>query len=93
MERGTLSPLRETAAGTAYKLQAWENGRNASRYVPPEQAPAVRAALEGYQQFQALTEQYAQWKIEETRAALAAGAKKKTRPRRSSWPRTRKSSS
>jgi len=82
MERGKLSILRETSAGTAYKLQAWENGKNLSRYVPPEQAPAVREALAGYQLFESLTGAYAQLKIQETRDALAAGSKKKSRPRR-----------
>jgi hypothetical protein len=92
MERGKLSFVRETSTGPAYKLQAWENGKNLSRYIPPEEVPVVREAVEGYQKFQALTEQYADLKIQETRAALQAGSKKKTRPPRlSSWPRTRKS--
>lgn len=93
MERGKLSVMRETLNGTAYKLQAWENGKNQSRYVPPEQAEAVQEALEGYQRFRALTDEYAELKIQETRAAIAAGSKKKNRPRRSSSPRIRKSSS
>ena len=92
MERGKLSTLRETSAGTAFKLQAWENGKNVSRYVPPDQVPAVQEAIDGYQRFQALTEQYAQLKIEETRAAIAAGSKKKPRARRSSSPKNKKSS-
>jgi hypothetical protein len=93
MERGKLSPLRETSAGTAFKLQAWENGKNRSHYVPPDQVPAVQEAIDGYQRFQALTEQYAQLKIEETRAAIASGSKKKPRTRRFSSPKIKKSSS
>jgi hypothetical protein len=93
MERGKLSVMRETPNGTAYKLQAWENGKNQSRYVPPEQAEAIQEAIEGYQRYQALSAQYAELKIQETRAAIAAGSKKKNRPLRSSSPRTRKSSS
>lgn len=93
MERGKLSSLRETSAGTAFKLQAWENGKNLSRYIPPDQVPAVQEAIGGYQRFQELTEQYAQLKIEETRAAITAGSKKKTRPRRSSSRKNKKSSS
>src|ERR1044071_5589321 len=77
MERGKLSVMRETSTGTAYKLQAWEDGKNLSRYVPPEQATAVQEAIDGYQRYQTLTEQYAQLKIEETRAAIQAGSKKK----------------
>ena len=93
MERGKLSVMRETSTGTAYKLQAWEDGKNLSRYVPPEQATAVQEAIDGYQRYQTLTEQYAQLKIEETRAAIQAGSKKKSPPRSSSSRRTRKSSS
>jgi len=92
MERGKLSVMRDTPNGTAYKLQAWENGKNQSRYVPPDQAEAVQEAIEGYQRYQTLTEQFAELKIQETRAAIAVGSKKKNRPARSSWPRTRKSS-
>ena len=92
MERGKLSTLRETSAGTAFKLQAWENGKNVSRYVPPDQVPAVQEAIDGYERFQALTEQYAQLKIQETRAAIAAGSKKKPRRQRSSSPKNKKSS-
>ena len=93
MERGKLSVLRESSAGPFYKLQAWENGRNVTRYIPREQAAAVQEALQGYAQFQDLTEAYARQMIDKTRAEIAAGSKKKTPPRNSSSPRTRKSSS
>lgn len=93
MERGKLSIIKESASGPFYKLQARENGRNRTRYVPREQAPAVQQAIAGYQQFRALTEQYAQEVITQTRTALAAGSKKKPPPRKSSSPRSRKSSS
>lgn len=92
MERGKLSIIKESASGPFYKLQARENGKNLTRYVPREQVPAVREALEGYKQFQALTEQYAQEVIGQTRAAIAAGSKKKPSPRKSCWPRSRRSS-
>jgi hypothetical protein len=46
-----------------------------------------------YEQFQVLVAQYAQLIIEQTRAGRTAGFKKKTLPPRSSWPKTRKSSS
>lgn len=93
MERGKLCVLRQGPSGPYYHLQSWEQGRNFNRYVPREQLPAVRQALEGYQQFQQLTEQYAQAVIQRTRAELA-GAKKKSRSRpSSSWPKTRKSGS
>jgi hypothetical protein len=91
MERGKLSIIKESAAGPFYKLQAREHGKNRTRYVPREQVPAVQDAIEGYKQFQALTEQYAEEVITQTRTALAAGSKKKPSPRRSSSPRSRKS--
>ena len=84
MERGKLSVIKESAAGPFFKLQARENGKNVTRYVPREQVPAVQAAIEGYKQFQTLTEQYADEVILQTRTAIAAGSKKKPFPRRSS---------
>jgi hypothetical protein len=95
MERGKLSVMSEGPDGPYFKLQAWENGKNNSRYVSQEQAEAVRKAIEGYQQYKELTEQYAQQIIEQTRAQWAAGSKKNGRRSRhkSSWPKTRKSGS
>jgi hypothetical protein len=61
-----------------------------TRYVPREQVAAVQEAIEGYQRFESLTQQYAQQVIDQTRQAIAAGAKKKART--SSSPRMRKSS-
>ena len=93
MERGKLSVIKESSSGPFYKLQARENGKNVTRYVPRENVPAVQEALQGYQRFQELTERYAQLKIEETRAAIAAGSKKNPSPRQSSSHRKRKFSS
>jgi hypothetical protein len=92
MERGKLSVMKESAAGPFYKIQARENGKNVTRYVPREQVPAVQQAIEGYKQFQTLTGQYADEVITQTRAAIAAGSKKKPSRRRSSSPKSRKSS-
>jgi uncharacterized protein DUF6788 len=92
MERGNLSIIKASATGPFYKLQAREDGKNRTRYVPREQVPVVQAAIAGYKQFQALTEQYADEVITQTRTAMAAGAKKKPSPRRSSSRRSRKSS-
>lgn len=91
MERGKLSIIKESASGPFYKLQARENGKNLTRYVPRDQVPAVQEAIEGYKHFQSLTEQYAREVITQTRAAIAAGSKKKPSPRKSSWPKSRKS--
>ena len=92
MERSKLSIIKESASGPFYKLQARINGKNVTRYVPREQVPAVQEALAGYKQFQTLTEQYAAEVITQTRTAIAAGSKKKPSLRRSSSPKSRKSS-
>ncbi len=94
MERGKLTVMSQGPEGPHYKLQAWENGKNVSRHVSRDQADAVQDALGGYQKFQNLTEQYAQAVIDQTRVELAAHSKKKiyNLRRKSSWPKTRKSS-
>jgi hypothetical protein len=95
MERGKLSVMREGPEGTHFKLQAWENGKNISRHVSSDEVATVQEAIDGYQKFQALTEHYAQQVIDKTRAELAGNSKKKKYNlcRKSSWPKTRKSSS
>ena len=92
MERGKLSIMREGPSGPFYKLQAREGGKNATRYVPRDQAAAVQEAIEGYQRFEALTQQYAQQIIDKTRQEIASGAKKKKAVRSSFSPKARKSS-
>lgn len=93
MERGKLSAYsfkeRPGACGPYHKLQHWENGKNQTRYIPADELPAVQAALEGYAQYQQLTEQYAQIVIEETRQDIGAQKKSKS-PLQSSRPRRRK---
>ena len=93
MERGKLTLMCEGPQGPHYKLQAWEHGKNVSRHVSRDQADTVQEALEGYRQYQNLTEQYAQAVIDQTRAELAAHSKKKIYHlrRKSSWPKTKKS--
>ncbi len=93
MERGKLTLMRQGPQGPHYKLQAWENGKNVSRHVSRDQAPAVQQALAGYRRFQELTQQYAQTIIDQTRAELATNSKKKIYHlrRKSSWLRIRKS--
>ena len=97
MERGKLSAYefegRPGAAGPYHKLQHWEDGRNHTRYVPAEDVPAVQAALAGYAQYEQLTKQYADRVIDETRQKIAESKKNSRSHRRSSSPKTRKSSS
>ena len=92
MERGTLSVLRTTPDGSFYNHQAWENGRNVSRYVPRDQIAALQEAIDGYRQFKQLTQEYAEQIIQKTRTERAAHAKK-NRLRKSSSPKRKKFSS
>ena len=93
LERGNLSIIRESPKGAFYNHQSRKNGKNVSRYVPRDQVPAVREAVEGYQKFTGLIEQYVDQMVEKTRCDIAADSKKKM-PRPSSYsPRTPKSSS
>ncbi len=92
MERGKLCILREGPNGPYYNLQCWENGKNCSRYVPSKQVDQVQEALDGYQRFEGLVEDYSQLIIEKTRAEIALGSKKNKFHRKSSWRRTQKSS-
>ena len=95
MERGKLSAYsldRAGAAGPYYRLQCWAHGANHTRHVPAEDVPAVQGALDGYAQFQQLTEQYAEVVVAETRQSLAEAKKNRFHPRSSSRKR-RKSSS
>jgi hypothetical protein len=93
MERGKLTVMRQGPEGPYYKLQAWENGTNVSRYVARDEAAAVQEAIEGYHRFETLSAQYAQAVIDQTRAELAARSKKKHYHlrRRSAWPKIRRS--
>jgi len=99
MEHGSLSVIGQGPNGPYYNLNSWEKGANHCRYVPPDKVAQVQQAIEGYHQYQQLTQQYAQQVVERTRAQMGIGVKKKPRsnpkPLRpsSSWPKTRKSSS
>lgn len=93
MELGKLCIIRQGPAGPYYNLQCRENGKPVSRYVPGDQVELVAQHTANYQRFQALVTQYAQLITERTRTERTAGSKKKTSPLRSSWPKTRKSSS
>lgn len=96
MERGKLSAYTfkdRPAEAVYYKLQRWDQGKNATRYIPPEQVPLLQEALAGYARFQELTEQYTRLVIEETQQQLSApDAKKKPQRRRFSSPKSKRSS-
>ena len=92
MEPGKLCVIGQGPNGPYYNLQCRERGKTVTRYVPADQAPVVAHHTANYQTFQGLVDQYAQLIVEQTRAERTAGLKKRTSPRKSSWPRTRKSS-
>jgi len=92
MERGKLCVLREGPDGPYYNCQSRENGKNFSRYVPRDKAHAYQEAIEGYERFCQLTEQYAQSVVQRTRAEWAQGSKKKNSQKSSSSPRKPNSS-
>ena len=93
MEPGKLCVIAHGPNGPYYNLQCREKGQTLTRYVPADQASLVAEHTAHYRQFQALVEQYAQLIVDRTRAERAAGAKKKSPRRSSSWPKTRKSGS
>lgn len=89
MEKGRLSPCahRPTAEAAGYcRLQSWEDGKNVSKHVTPDQVPALKEAIEGYQRGRELADRYLDLVVTETRARLAGSSKKKPRNRRSDWP-------
>lgn len=98
MEHGSLSMIRQGPNGPYYNLNSWENGKNCCRYLPQDKVPEAQKAIEGYHQYQQLTAQYAQQVIEQTRAQLQIGVKKKPQPNhersryKSASPKSRKSS-
>ena len=98
MEHGSLSEVGQGPNGSYFNLNSWEQDKNCCRYVPQDKVPAVQQAIEGYHQYQQLTQDYAQQVIDKTRAELAIGVKKKPYPKqkprpKSSKPRKAKSSS
>ncbi len=93
LDRGTVSVLRQGPQGAYYNHQCYENGRNVTRYVPPEQVPDLKEAIGGHHRVQELMAQYVQLMVDKTRAEREAGSKKKSLRPKSFSPRTRKSSS
>jgi hypothetical protein len=92
LERGTVSVIRQGPQGPYHNHQCYENGRNVSRYVPPEQVAGLKSAIDGYHQVQQMMAQYVQLMVDQTRAGREAGFKKKHPRPKSSSPRIRKSS-
>jgi hypothetical protein len=64
MERGKLCRM---TGRPHYNHQTWRNGRNEVHYVPASEAAAIQKAIEGYQLFIRLAEQYVDEVIRLTR--------------------------
>src|SRR6266852_5598549 len=67
--------------GPYFKHQVWREGRNASRRVPAEQAPALAQAIVNRQTFEKLASDFVGLTVEHTREG---GAKKTPHPSPSS---------
>jgi len=91
LEPGKVCVIGQGPNGPYYNLQCRENGQPTSRYVPADQVEVVTQHTENFKMFEGLVSQYAQVIVAQTRVERMAGVKKKTRRRRSSWPKTRKS--
>ena len=91
MEPGKLCVMRQGPGGPYYNLQCREQGKTVSRYVPRDQAKVVSEHIANHQEFRTLVDTYAQHIIDKTRSERMEGAKKKTLPGLSSWPRTKNS--
>jgi len=85
MEYGSLQqesrPSKKTPGqtqGPYFKHQVWENGHNASRRVPAEQAAALSEAIEGRKHFEQLAGQYIETTVAMTRAESSPDSKKKS---------------
>ena len=89
MEPGKLCVIRQGPQGAYFNLQSREDGKPVCRYVPREQAEAVRQNTENYRQFESLVDEYAQLIITRTREERQAAQKKS--PRRSSACRRKNS--
>jgi hypothetical protein len=93
MEPGKLCVIRQGPNGPYYNLQCREHGKTVTQYVSADQVEVLTQHTANYQTFQALVSQYAQLIIEQTRVERTAGLKKKTSHPKSSWPKTKRSSS
>ncbi len=79
MERGKLCRM---AGRPHYNLQAWRNGRNEVRYVRHDEAPAIQEAIDGYNLFMRLAEEYANEIIKSTRREHRKRFPKSSKPRK-----------
>lgn len=92
MEHGSLKAEYRTSSagrqtgqvGPYYKHQVWQDGRNVSRRISAEEAPALQAAIANRQRFEALAAQFVDLTVALTRQCQSATAQKKRAPTSSS---------
>jgi len=98
MQRGRLSEQffkktkqgQEILLGPYYVLQRWSEGKNLSERVPSQAVASMRAAIEGYERFEKLAEEYVELTERLTRQAEAGGNAKKNAKSKSKRPSSRK---
>jgi hypothetical protein len=74
MERGKICPM---TGRPHYNHQTWQDGRNAVRYVRAEEVASLQEAIEGYNLFCKLAEEYVDEIIRRTREERAKMKKRK----------------
>ena len=78
MVRGSLSVIRKGPDGPYFNHQCREGGKTCTRYVPKDQAPAMREAIEAHHQFVECIDKYVDHISKATRAQIANDSKKKS---------------
>jgi hypothetical protein len=60
LKQGSLSAQSRGKPGGSVRhiYQRWHDGRNHSTYIPPEQVPALRQAIDNAQRFEALAQEF-----------------------------------
>jgi hypothetical protein len=83
MEQGSLqSETRPSARdshqkqGPYFKHPIWEQGRNVTRRIPAEKAPALAKAIAGRKEFEKLAGQFVEATLAMTRAGTSTDSKK-----------------
>lgn len=81
--RGKLSSQTYVAKGRSqgpyFTLQRWDEGKNKSQRIPPQQLPMIQEAVTGFQRFQQLADQFVGLAEKQTWEAQPADLKKKLR--------------
>lgn len=81
--RGKLTSQTYEAKGRSqgpyYTLQRWEEGKNKSQRISPPQLPMIQEAVNGFERFQQLADQFVGLTEQQTWEAQPADIKKKFR--------------